>query len=146
MATEHPEMFVYGRSLQRHNTRRIGSIKLILKQGLSPYFVEIVSILMQKASNTDLRSCDEIQQCVTPKVLTVVGDIALSIGSEFQRCLQPVMGFMLKATEIQLDGSDILNRDYLRALRERIIHTYIGAIQGFKDLFRTHVLTSSGTS
>lgn len=104
----------------------VGDIARALKLHLMPYCDEIMSMLMQNLSN------HEIHRDVKPQVLSVFGDIALSIGVEFKKYLLPVLEVLMQVANIQVDEKDFEMRDYLRLLRESVLEAYTGIVQGLK--------------
>lgn len=104
----------------------VGDISRALKLGVIPYCDEIMNMLMQTLSNP------EIHRDVKPQVLSVFGDIALSIGGEFKKYLEPVMEVLMQVMGIQVDQKDFEMRDYFCVLRESVLEAYTGIIQGLK--------------
>lgn len=104
----------------------VGDIARGIKLGLLPYCDEIMTVLMQNLSNQD------IHRDVKPQILSVFGDISLSIGVEFKKYLNPVLTVLLQVMQIQVDENDFDMRDYLRALRESVLEAYTGIVQGLK--------------
>lgn len=108
----------------------VGDIARGIKLGLLPYCDQIMTLLMQNLSNQD------IHRDVKPQVLSVFGDISLSIGIEFKKYLTPVLTVLVQVMQIQVDEKDFEMRDYLRALRESVLEAYTGIVQGLKGADR----------
>jgi importin subunit beta-1 len=109
----------------------VGDIARGLKMNVLPYCDEIMTLLMQNLSN------QEIHRDVKPQVLSVFGDIALSIGPEFSKYLAPVLEVLLQVTQIQADEKDFEIREYMRTLRESVLEAYTGIVQGLKGPEKT---------
>jgi len=89
-----------------------------IARALLPYCDEIMHMLMQNLSNRDVK----------PQVLSVFGDIALSIGGEFRKYLEPVLEVLTQVMNIQVEQKD----DYFCVLRESVLEAYTGIVQGLK--------------
>lgn len=104
----------------------VGDIARGLKLQLLPYCDEIMHMLMNNLSNP------EIHRDVKPQVLSVFGDIALSIGSEFKKYLEPILDVLIQVMRINVDAKDFEMRDYFCVLRESVLEAYTGIVQGLK--------------
>jgi importin subunit beta-1 len=104
----------------------VGDIARALKIAILPYCDEIMNMLMENLSNPD------IHRDVKPQVLSVFGDIALSVGCEFKKYLSPVLQVLSQVMEIQCDTKDFEMRDYLSSLRESVLEAFTGIVQGLK--------------
>lgn len=104
----------------------VGDIARALKIGILPYCDEIMNMLMENLSNP------EIHRDVKPQVLSVFGDVALSIGSEFKNYLNAVLQVLSQVMEIQCDTKDFEMREYLGSLRESVLEAFTGIVQGLK--------------
>lgn len=109
----------------------VGDIARGIKLGILPYCDELMTLLMQNLSNP------EIHRDVKPQVLSVFGDIALSIGAEFKKYLEPVITVLQQVMQIQVDEKDFEMRDYLRSLRESVLEAFTGIVQGLKGADKT---------
>lgn len=103
-----------------------GDICRGLKGKILPYCDEIMSLLLENLNNTNLH------RNVKPQILSVFGDMALSIGPEFKKYLQIVLQMLLHASQCQVDPNDFDMVDYLNELRESVLEAYTGIIQGLK--------------
>lgn len=103
-----------------------GDICRALKHLMLPYCDEIMTMLMQNLSNGALH------RSVKPQILSVFGDIALSIGPDFQKYLPAVLQMLMHASQVQVDQNDYDMVEYLNELRESVIESYTGVIQGLK--------------
>lgn len=97
-----------------------------LKTKMLPYCDEIMSLLLENLSNAALH------KSVKPQILSVFGDIALSIGPEFKKYLPVVLQMLQHASQCQVDTSDVEMVDYLIELRESVLEAYTGILQGLK--------------
>ncbi|KAG5675743.1 hypothetical protein PVAND_005621 [Polypedilum vanderplanki] len=104
----------------------VGDIARALKLAVIPYCDEIMSMLMQNLSNP------EIHRDVKPQVLSVFGDIALSISGEFKKYLEPVLDVLTQVMGLQVEQKDFEMRDYFCVLRESVLEAYTGIVQGLK--------------
>lgn len=109
----------------------VGDIARGVKLGILPYCDELMTLLMQNLSNP------EIHRDVKPQVLSVFGDIALSIGAEFKKYLEPVITVLQQVMQINVDEKDFEMRDYLRSLRESVLEAFTGIVQGLKGADKT---------
>lgn len=104
----------------------VGDICRALGQVVTPFCDEIMTILLENLSNT------EVHRMVKPQVLSVFGDIALALGPEFKKYLDVVLQTLMQASQAQVDRSDYDMIDYLNDLREGCLEAYTGIIQGMK--------------
>lgn len=103
-----------------------GDICRGLKGKILPYCDDIMSVLLENLGNTALH------RNVKPQILSVFGDMALSIGPDFKKYLQIVLQMLLHASQCQVDPNDYDMVDYLNELRESVLEAYTGIIQGLK--------------
>lgn len=103
-----------------------GDICRGLKNKVLPYCDDIMTMLLSNLSVPTLH------RTVKPQILSVFGDIALSIGTEFKKYLQVVCSFLMHASQLQVDRTDYDMVEYLNELRESILEAYTGIIQGLK--------------
>lgn len=105
-----------------------GDIFRALKIKALPYCDEIMTLLLENLSDST------VHRSVKPQILTVFGDIGLSIGLEFKKYLDVVMQTLSQASQVQVDRTDFDMIDYLNELREGVLDAYTGIIQGFKGV------------
>ncbi|XP_022919169.1 importin subunit beta isoform X2 [Onthophagus taurus] len=103
-----------------------GDIFRALKVKTLPYCDEIMTLLLENLSD------DSVHRSVKPQILSVFGDIVLSIGSEFKKYLNVVLATLMQASQAQVDRDDFDMLDYLNELREGVLDAYTGIIQGLK--------------
>lgn len=103
-----------------------GDICRGLKNRILPYCDEIMMLLLENLSNTNLH------RSVKPQILSVFGDIAISIGPDFHKYLEVVLSMLMHASQVQVDDSDYDMVEYLNELRESVLESYTGIIQGLK--------------
>jgi importin subunit beta-1 len=108
-----------------------GDISRGLKNKIMPYCDEIMTLLLENLSNPT------IHRNVKPQILSVFGDMALSIGPDFKKYLNVVLQMLSHATLVQVDQNDYDMIDYLNELRESVLEAYTGIIQGLKGVDKT---------
>lgn len=104
----------------------VGDICRAVSSRIQPYCNEIMTILIENLSNMD------VHRSVKPQILSVFGDIALSIGTHFQPYLDIVLNTLLHASQVQIDSNDFDSVVYVNELRESILEAYTGIVQGLK--------------
>ncbi|RVE45161.1 hypothetical protein evm_010184 [Chilo suppressalis] len=105
-----------------------GDICRALKSKVLPYCDEIIYLLLENLGDPS------IHRSVKPQILSVFGDIALSIGSDFSKYFDVVMQMLLQASNAQVDRNDYDMVEYLGELRESVLEAYTGIIQGLKGV------------
>ncbi|XP_073988755.1 importin subunit beta Fs(2)Ket isoform X2 [Rhodnius prolixus] len=103
-----------------------GDISRSLKNKILPYCDEIMTLMLENLSD------NSVHRSVKPEILSVFGDIALSIGPEFKKYIDVVIQTLIQASTLQVDQFDFDMVDWLNELREGIIEAYSGIIQGLK--------------
>lgn len=103
-----------------------GDICRALKSKVLPYCDEIIVLLLENLGDPS------IHRSVKPQILSVFGDIALSIGPDFAKYFDVVMQMLLQASNAQVDRNDFDLVEYLGELRESVLEAYTGIIQGLK--------------
>ncbi|KAL1490417.1 hypothetical protein ABEB36_013118 [Hypothenemus hampei] len=103
-----------------------GDIFRALKLKALPYCDEIMTLLLENLGEPS------VHRSVKPQILSVFGDIVLSIGSEFKKYLEVVLATLAQASQAQVDRSDFDMVEYLNELREGVLDAYTGIIQGLK--------------
>ncbi|XP_050309987.1 importin subunit beta-1 isoform X2 [Anthonomus grandis grandis] len=103
-----------------------GDIFRALKLKALPYCDEIMALLLENLGEPT------VHRNVKPQILSVFGDMALSIGGEFKKYLEVVLATLAQASQAQVDRTDFDMIDYLNELREGVLDAYTGIIQGLK--------------
>lgn len=103
-----------------------GDIFRALKTKALPFCDEIMTLLLENLSD------NTVHRSVKPQILSVFGDIVLSIGVEFKKYLDIVLQTLAQASQAQVDRNDYDMIDYLNELREGVLDAYAGIIQGLK--------------
>ncbi|KAL1123674.1 hypothetical protein AAG570_001447 [Ranatra chinensis] len=103
-----------------------GDICRALKNKVAPYCDEIMVLLLENLGD------NELHRSVKPQILSVFGDIALSLGPEFKKYLDVVLQTLAQASQAQVDRSDFDMVDWLSELRDGVVEAYSGIIQGLK--------------
>lgn len=99
-----------------------------LKIKILPYCDDIMTLLLENLANPSLH------RSVKPQILSVFGDMALSIGIEFKKYLDVALQMLLHASQCQVDRNDFDMVEYLNELRESVLEAYTGIIQGLKGM------------
>jgi importin subunit beta-1 len=107
----------------------IGDICRALEDKVLPYCDGIMNHLV-----CNLQSA-ELNRSVKPPIFSCFGDIALAIGEQFSKYIEPTVAMMRSAAEVcaQMDNSDEELMDYGNQLKRSIFEAYSGILQGFKD-------------
>jgi importin subunit beta-1 len=87
-----------------------------------------MTLLLENLSNPALH------RSVKPQILSVFGDMALSIGPDFKKYLNIVLQMLVHATQVQFDPNDYDMIDYMNDLRESVLESFTGIIQGLKGM------------
>ena len=103
-----------------------GDICRALKNKMLPYCDEIMTLLLENLGN------ETVHRSVKPQILSVFGDLALSIGIEFKKYLDIVLQTLAQASQANVDRTDYDMIDYLNELRVGVLEAYTGIIQGLK--------------
>lgn len=103
-----------------------GDICRALKAHVLPFCDEIMQTLCDNLSQPSLH------RSVKPQILSVFGDMALSIGTEFVKYLPVVLEMLLHASRVQVDPTSYDMLEYLNELRESVLEAYTGILQGLK--------------
>ncbi|XP_008543360.1 importin subunit beta-1 isoform X2 [Microplitis demolitor] len=103
-----------------------GDICRALKSKVLPYCDDIITLLLENLRN------NTVHRSVKPQILSVFGDIALSIGPEFKKYLEVVLQTLVEASQTDVDRNDYDMIDYLNELRVGVLEAYTGIIQGFR--------------
>ncbi|XP_042897818.1 importin subunit beta-1 isoform X1 [Parasteatoda tepidariorum] len=103
-----------------------GDICRALSIKVLPYCDEIMTMLLENLSNT------AVNRSVKPQILSVFGDVALAIGTHFQKYLVIVLEALAQASQTQAEKNDYDMIDYVNELREGCLEAYTGIIQGLK--------------
>lgn len=104
-----------------------GDICRALETLILPYCDEIVRCLLEDLQNPTLN------RQVKPSVLSCFGDIALAVGGNFVKYLQPTLQMLEQAARTKVSPDDDELVEYMLVLREGILEAYIGIVQGLCD-------------
>jgi len=104
-----------------------GDICRALETKILPYCDEIVQCLLEDLQNPTLN------RQVKPSVLSCFGDIALAIGGNFVKYLQPTFQMLEQAASTKASPDDDELVEYVTVLREGILEAYVGVVQGLHD-------------
>jgi importin subunit beta-1 len=105
----------------------IGDLCRAVEGKILPYCDTIVQCLLQALENSSLK------RDVKPPMLSLFGDMALAIGPNFRRYLEPTLRMLYQAsnTSVDLENMDLV--DYMNELYEGIIEAYTGIVNGLAD-------------
>jgi importin subunit beta-1 len=102
-----------------------------ISHSLGPEFNQfsegLIQMLGSMVSNANTRK--ELK----PAVLSAFGDIASTIGSNFQPYLTDVFNVCLTAQNTSPANSSIEELDYTLRMRESVLDTYVGIVGGLHD-------------
>lgn len=107
----------------------IGDICRALEDKVLPYCDGIMNHLVRNLQSA------ELHRSVKPPIFACFGDVALAIGEQFSKYVEPTVAMMRSAAEVcaQMDNSDEELMDYGNQLKRSIFEAYSGILQGFKD-------------
>ncbi|MFH4979402.1 hypothetical protein AB6A40_006111 [Gnathostoma spinigerum] len=100
-----------------------------LEVSLMPDLDEFMQYLFQIIQSSD------VDRMLKPPVLSCFGDVALSIGPNFERYYEPVMNVLLMAaTTARVDDPDDYDKvEYVEQLRESCVEAFTGIVQGMRS-------------
>jgi len=107
-----------------------GDLCRAVESKILPYADALVASLLEALENPALK------RDVKPPMLSLLGDLALALGAQFQRYLAPparAMGMLYQASKTRVDPEDEEMVDYLNELHEGILEAYTGIINGLAD-------------
>ena len=105
----------------------VGDLSRSIEAKLQPYCDGIVNLLGANLTNAHL------DKSVKPPILSVFGDIALAIGLQFERYVPTVMAMLDQASKTQIDTEDEDLAEYANSLRQGILESYTGILQGLNE-------------
>ena len=107
----------------------VGDMCRALNQKMLPFCDGIVYQLLQDLQSTQLH------RAVKPPILSCFGDLALAVGTAFEKYLPYIIPMLQSATQLSMmtDKEDEEMIDYNNMLRNGIFEAYAGLLQGFKD-------------
>uniref|UniRef100_A0A8D9ACX1 Importin subunit beta-1 n=1 Tax=Cacopsylla melanoneura TaxID=428564 RepID=A0A8D9ACX1_9HEMI len=104
----------------------IGDIARAIKSKILPHCDELMPLLLENLGDTN------VNRSVKPQILSVFGDIALSIGPDFKKYLDVVLQTLVQASAAQVDREDFDMIEYLNELRDGVLEAYTGIVQGLR--------------
>ena len=107
----------------------VGDMCRALNQKMLPFCDGILYQLLQDLQSTQLH------RAVKPPILSCFGDLALAVGTAFEKYLPYIIPMLQSATQLSMmtDKEDEEMIDYNNMLRNGIFEAYAGLLQGFKD-------------
>ncbi|CAG0913998.1 unnamed protein product [Notodromas monacha] len=104
----------------------VGDIFRYLSNKASPYADDLMQALLRilgdPNANRDLK----------PPIFSVFGDVALAMGTDFDKYLDLVISATHQASVMKFEGSDFDVTDYENELRQACCEAYAGIVQGYK--------------
>ncbi|KAI5736353.1 hypothetical protein M8J76_002381 [Diaphorina citri] len=104
----------------------IGDIARAMKSKILPHCDELMTLLLENLGDTN------VNRSVKPQILSVFGDIAISIGPDFKKYLDVVLQTLVQASAAQVDRTDFDMIEYLNELRDGVLEAYTGIVQGLR--------------
>lgn len=105
----------------------VADLSRALKSQMTPYCDEMIALLAELLKNS------AVHQQVKPQILSVFGDIALAIGTQFTMYMQFVLEQLCTASTLQItNNADYDVVDYVNEIRENCMIGFTGIIQGLK--------------
>ena len=106
-----------------------GDICRAVEGKVAPHCDHIIMCLLEALENPSLN------RSVKPGMLTTFGDIALAVGGEFQKYLQPpsktmMMLYQASKTQVDLDNEDMV--EYLNELHTGVLEAFTGLVNGLE--------------
>ncbi|EEB06851.1 karyopherin Kap95 [Schizosaccharomyces japonicus yFS275] len=106
----------------------VGDLARALNEKIAPYCDDFMSRLVQDLQSTVL------DRNVKPAILSCFSDIALAIGTGFEKYLETVMLLLQQASAVQVPaGAGFDMFDYVDALRLGIVEAYVGITQAVRS-------------
>eukprot|EP01080_Neovahlkampfia_damariscottae_P009376 gene9376-1587_t len=93
---------------------------------LEPYTDDLITALLNNLLIKD------ISKDIKPPVIGCFGDIAMALKGKFEKYLQQVTIVLKQAGEAKVDPTNEELIDYVNLLRENILNSYTGMLQGLK--------------
>mmetsp|Transcript_46161 Transcript_46161/g.98866 ORF Transcript_46161/g.98866 Transcript_46161/m.98866 type:complete len:856 (+) Transcript_46161:309-2876(+) len=118
-------------------TGAVGDISRALDAKLAPFCDTTLEILFTNLQNPN------VDRKIKAAILGVFGDVALAIGGDFEKYLEPVVKMMLEASRTKLEDGPSNNEDwieYLNTLRAAVLEGYSGILVGLRDSGKAQVL------
>jgi importin subunit beta-1 len=106
----------------------VGDLCRTLTAKMLPYCNDIMEIMVANLSNA------AVHRTIKPQILSTIGDVALSIGSDFKVYLTIVFQILKEAAQLNvtINKNDFEMVDYINELREGCLEAYTGIVQGLK--------------
>ena len=105
----------------------VGDISRAIEGQLQPFCDDIMKALIE--SLKDVRIMKEVK----PPVLSCFGEIALAIGGAYEPYLASSVMMLMQASQAEVPDHDEDMIDFFNELREGILESYMGIIQGLRD-------------
>jgi importin subunit beta-1 len=89
-----------------------------------PYLEGIMTLLGQNLSDISVR------RELRPAILSCFGDIAATIGVNFQTYLDFVMNICIQASNIEINDTTLETYEYVLNIKEGVVDCYVGIVSG----------------
>ena len=104
----------------------IGDISRALGKNFASHAEELMTHLLTALMNPKL------DKSVRPHILSLFGDIAMAVSTDFVRYLTHCMNSLKQASSVEIDKTDFDQVDYLNELHESVIGGITGILHGLK--------------
>ena len=98
-----------------------------LDDGMVHFADDLVSLVLANLNS------DDLPDSVKPVTLSLFGDIALAIESNYEPYVQATMGLLCQASEVTVDTRYPALVDYANELRYNVLEGFTGIIQGLRE-------------
>lgn len=105
----------------------LGDLFRVLKKHMVPHCSYLFTILMEILQDVNAN------KSLRPAIISVFGDLSLSLEAEFMDYLPVVMDTLKQATQAEVNVSDPDMVEYLNSLRNSCLEAYTGIVQGIKE-------------
>ncbi|GMH29621.1 hypothetical protein Nepgr_031464 [Nepenthes gracilis] len=114
----------------------VGDLCGALEDKILPFCDGIMTLLLKDLSS------NQLHKSVKPPIFSCFGDIALAIGDNFDKYLMYAMPMLQSAADLSAHTSaaDDEMAEYTNLLRNGILESYSGILQGFKNSPKTQLL------
>ncbi|KAK9470024.1 armadillo-type protein [Dipodascopsis tothii] len=110
----------------------VSDLAASLAEAMEPYCDTIMNVFLTNLQNTTVR------RDVKVSILSTFGDIAVAIGSAFEKYMPVVMQVLGQASTLRKDVDSPADvGDYIGQLRQAIVQAYSGIVQGMRERTET---------
>jgi importin subunit beta-1 len=94
-------------------------------------FAQYSDVFMELLGN--LLTANQVHKSVKPTIIMCFGDIALAIGTKFEKYLSPVMSVLTHAAQFAEQLTSLADQEYVEQLREAIVEALVGIVQALSQ-------------